>query len=191
MKECWEIVLEYLKVLITWPFAVIFIAVLCITNFKEAISFWLRSLKIQHGDTVISSQYVHNKFENEKNKAEEKLIEQTQPKNEEVVNGADALNWRANAYIWEYRYLNYYLILQTHLVLDWIYDLKTAIAFSFFDTSFKVTIPLAEERMAIITALSNHYLVSFEGSKIEITEKGREYIEYMGRAEKRNMISNY
>lgn len=87
---------------------------------------------------------------------------------------------RAKAYLWEYRYLNYYLVPATQRVLDWLASLSTRTSYSLFDTLWMPTIPSAEERRAIINALETHHLIQFQGELIEVTPKGREYIQWRG-----------
>ena len=87
---------------------------------------------------------------------------------------------RAKAYLWEYRYLNYYLVPTTQRVLDWLASLNTRTSISFFDTLWMPAIPSAEERRAIINALQAHHLIQFQGELIEVTPKGREYIQWRG-----------
>ncbi len=87
---------------------------------------------------------------------------------------------RAKAYLWEYRYLNYYLVIQTQRVLDWLASLKTRTSVSFFDTLWMPIIPDAQERQAIIRALESHHLIQLSGEMIDVTPKGREYIQWRG-----------
>ncbi len=87
---------------------------------------------------------------------------------------------RAKAYLWEYRYLNYYLVPATQRVLDWLASLNTRTSYSLFDTIWMPAIPSAEERRAIINALETHHLIQFQGELIEVTPKGREYIQWRG-----------
>jgi len=88
---------------------------------------------------------------------------------------------RAKAYLWEYRYLNYYLVPHTQRVLDWLASLNTRTSYSFFDALWMPAIPNAQERQAVIRALANHHLIiESPGDLIEITPKGREYVQWRG-----------
>jgi hypothetical protein len=87
---------------------------------------------------------------------------------------------RARAYLWEYRYLNYFLALQTQHVLDWLASLPSRTSVMLLDTVWLPAIPSVEERRAIIDALQAHYLVQIENGLIEVSPKGREYIEWRG-----------
>ena len=87
---------------------------------------------------------------------------------------------RANAALWEYRFLNYYLVLSTQRVLDWFRTLENGTSVSFFDNFWRPLLPNPDERAAIIGALKTHFLVIATGELLEITEKGREYIRWRG-----------
>ncbi len=87
---------------------------------------------------------------------------------------------RARAALWEYRYLNYFLVPNTQRVLDWLSSLNTRTTVSFFDAFWMPVLPSVEERRAIINALQAHHLIQLDGELIEVTPKGREYIQWRG-----------
>ena len=88
---------------------------------------------------------------------------------------------RARAYLWEYRYLNYFLVYQTQHILDWFASLPTRTSLQLFDTMWLPFIPSADGRRAIINALQAHHLIIIlEGDLVEVTPKGREYIQWRG-----------
>ena len=87
---------------------------------------------------------------------------------------------RAKAYLWEYRYLNYYLVPHTQRVIDWLAALNTRTSVSLLDTLWMPAIPNAQERQAILRALESHHLIEITGEMIEVTPKGREYIQWRG-----------
>lgn len=87
---------------------------------------------------------------------------------------------RARAYLWEYKYLNYYLVRSTQVVLDWLVKQPQRITFSYFDSYWNTLLPDPRERIAIIQALENHHLISIEKELITVTEKGKEYHSWRG-----------
>ncbi len=87
---------------------------------------------------------------------------------------------RAESYLWEYRYLNYFLAYRTQQALDWFASLTTRPSLSFFDTLWLPAIPSIEERHNIINALHAHDLIKIDNSLIEITPKGKDYIHWRG-----------
>lgn len=87
---------------------------------------------------------------------------------------------RARAYLWEYRYLNYFLARSSQRVLDWLAGLAVRTTVGTFDAFWLPVFPIAQERQAIVTALQAHYLVVLTGELIEVTPKGREYLQWRG-----------
>jgi hypothetical protein len=87
---------------------------------------------------------------------------------------------RAKAALWEYRFLNLFLVPHTQAVLDWISGLDRGTSIGFFHTLWTPAIPNANERHAIIDVLQNHFLIEITGEFVEITPKGREYVGWRG-----------
>ncbi len=87
---------------------------------------------------------------------------------------------RANAALWEYRFLNYHLVRQTQLVLDWLASMATPPTVALFDNLLQQFIPDAGERRAIIGTLHSHYLIDTGNGLIVVTPKGRDYLQWRG-----------
>ena len=87
---------------------------------------------------------------------------------------------RARAYLWEYKYLNFFLVRNSQNILDWFYKLEKGTTYSLYDSTWLTAIPSPTERGAIINALINHHLIVKEDEIISISEKGKEYIEWRG-----------
>ncbi|HZX76825.1 hypothetical protein [Lysobacter sp.] len=88
---------------------------------------------------------------------------------------------RARAYLWEYRFINAFLVPRTQAVLDWLaasQDDRGSTSIALFDTWYKDIIPSATERQAILDALSNHVLIVIANDTITVTPKGLEYIQW-------------
>jgi len=66
---------------------------------------------------------------------------------------------RSRAALWEYRYLNCFLVPATQRVLDWLAGLNQRTSVSMFDSLWSAVIPNPQERVAIIAALENHHLI--------------------------------
>ena len=88
----------------------------------------------------------------------------------------------ATAYLWEYRYLNYFLARGTQLALDWFVGLPQPTTYAHYDSFFLPIAPSARERQAILDALQAHHLVTCDGTTntITVTPKGREYDQWRG-----------
>ena len=78
--------------------------------------------------------------------------------------------------IWEYRYFDFYFVRDTQLVLDWLVHNRPSI--DLFHAMWMPAIPKATDRESILLALQNHNLITVLLTMIEITEKGREYLQW-------------
>lgn len=87
---------------------------------------------------------------------------------------------RATSRLWEYRYLNYFLVYRTQLVLDWLINLNQPTTFSYFDAEWLPVIPSASEREAIISVLQAHHIIQVNEGAIDISPKGLEYQQWRG-----------
>ena len=87
---------------------------------------------------------------------------------------------RARAYFWEYRYLNYFLVPHTRVVLDWLAGLKDMATVELFDNLWLPAIPNPDERKAVMRALLAHNLVELDVPWISVTPQGREYLALRG-----------
>lgn len=92
----------------------------------------------------------------------------------------------ARAFLWEYRFLNFYLVPHTQRVLDWFGSLQQRPTLHFYGDLWSSTIYNIEERSAVLNALLDHGLVQATGplnettTLLEITLKGREYLQFRG-----------
>ena len=87
----------------------------------------------------------------------------------------------ATAYLWEYRYLNYFLARGTQVVLDWLVGLSQPPTYALYDSFFLRLVPSPRERQAMFNALEAHHLVTCDTSGvIAVTQKGREYHQWRG-----------
>jgi hypothetical protein len=87
---------------------------------------------------------------------------------------------RARAALWEYRYLNFFLARSTQLVFDWLATLPSRTTLATLDAVWLPVFPSAQERQAIVSALQAHYLIALTGDLVEVTPKGREYLQWRG-----------
>ena len=80
--------------------------------------------------------------------------------------------------IWEYRYFNSYFVHDTQLVLDWL--VRNSPSIELFHAMWMPKIPKVTDRESILLALQNHNLITVLLTMIEITEKGRDYLQWRG-----------
>lgn len=90
----------------------------------------------------------------------------------------DAL--RSEAALWEYRYLNFFFVRNTQAILDWFAVCSTSVTISLFNATWLTFITNPNERNAILDALRTHHLISIENDLVQVTPKGREYLQWRG-----------
>lgn len=188
--EIASIVLEYLKVLLSPQIVAGVFGFVFLYLFREDVkALFLRVAKIKFpgGAEVSTSQ-------SERQIKEERIEQKPLPAPEAPITGLppglttqqrESIESilkaeRATSYLWEYRYLNYFLVYRTQVVLDWLISLKRPTTYSHFDATWLPIIPSANERGAIINALQAHHLVQVEDGTIQVTPKGKEYQQWRG-----------
>ncbi|CAO1660695.1 hypothetical protein NYA30BAC_01000 [Halomonas sp. NYA30] len=188
--EVANLVLEYMKALLTAPVMFAVVASIFIFKFTEDIkALLLRVAKIKlPGGTEVSTPQ-SNRIPEEEDKAPPK------PQSvavEGIPSGLSAEQQKtvenlvrshiANTYLWEYRYLNYFLTRSTQVALDWLAGLPQPTTYAHYDSFWLPSIPSANERQAMITALQNHHLVLHDEATnmLTVTPKGHEYREWRG-----------
>jgi len=87
---------------------------------------------------------------------------------------------RARAALWEYRFLNNFLVPHTQLVLNWLANLGQRTTVQLYDSFWIPLIPDPKERFAVLNALRAHHLVELQGDLLEVTPKGKEYLRWRG-----------
>lgn len=185
-----KLILEYIKVLLTAPVLFSIVALIFFNLFKEdikALILRIAKIKLPGGAEVSTPQTDQPTIENE-NKAPvikndvavvglpNDLTPQQQQLVEQIIR-----SHIATAYIWEYRYLNYFLVRVTQQVLDWLAALPHATTYAYYDSVWLPIIPSARERQVVINALDAHHLILTDTTgMIIVTPKGREYLEWRG-----------
>ena len=81
---------------------------------------------------------------------------------------------------WEFNFLNYFLVLHTQQVLDWLIYLARPTTFSSFESAWGLLLPNPVERLAVITALTAYGLVLREGDTLTVTDKARRFVAWRG-----------
>jgi len=192
--EIAKLILQYLQAFLSWPVATFVIAITAVLIFKPDIrSLMARIAKIRFpGGSELSTSQAERSAD-EPTESPKPAVPQAEadkplPLPPEVKFSTEQLQAvrqlylaeRANAYLWEYRYLNYYLADTTQRVLDWFATVNLPISRSLFDNVWGPSIPDVKERQAIITALQGHYLIALNGDLMSLTPKGEEYRAWRG-----------
>ena len=188
--EIETLVLEYLRVLLTAPPLLSIVAVIFIFKFAEDLKTLLsRVAKIRlPGGAEFDTQQSHSVADEEPTpplKTEVRPVQGIPPGLAPAQKQAIEQLVRAHiatAYLWEYRYLNYFLARGTQLALDWFVGLPQPTTYNHYQSLFLPIVPSARERQAMIEALEAHQLIAHDGGSntIAVTPKGRWYHQWRG-----------
>lgn len=190
--ETASVILEYLKVLLSAPPITGAVATIFLVLFREEIRTLIgRTASIRFpGGELSTSQIERTAEELTENPEQPPPLPPAEPPSlppgltlgpEEQLKLVEFVKAeRAQAALWEYRFLNFYLVRSTQRVLDWLASLNQRTTLRFFDAFWAPSIPNPEERRAIIGALANNHLIQLSGELIEVTPKGREYLHWRG-----------
>lgn len=187
--ETAKLVLEYLRVFLSTPVMIATVAITFFAIFREdikALLLRIASIRLPGGAELLTSQSQHQEREAEQAKkpapdvsiVPEGIPDLPSEQRQQIENIIKSE--RANAFLWEYRYLNFFLVYRTQLVLDWLVSLPQPVSIHFIKSFWLSIIPSADERSAILNALKTHHLVQLNGEAIEVTPKGREYLSWRG-----------
>ena len=188
--EIETLVLEYFRVLLTAPPLLSIVAVIFIFKFAEDIkALLLRVAKIRlPGGAEFDTQQGRSVADEKPTPTLETQGIPVQgippglaPAQEQAI--AQLIRAHiATAYLWEYRYLNYFLARGTQLALDWFVGLPQPTTYSHYDSFVLPIVTSARERQAIVNALEAHHLIAHDGGSniISVTPKGREYHQWRG-----------
>ena len=192
--EIAKIVIEYLRVILS-PQVVISVTILIILMiFQSELQVLLKriaKIKFPNGTEISTSQIErsHEELSAKGNKPEPLSTPSSEPvslpsftltqeelKKLEEIFAAE----RARAALWEYRYLNHFLAFSSQCIPEWLASLNQRTTIATLHSVWLPTIPNAKEREAIIQALEGHYLISLSGELIDVTPKGKEYLQWRG-----------
>ncbi len=88
---------------------------------------------------------------------------------------------RSDRYLWEYRYLNYFLVRHSQHIIDWFASNDSPQTFGSYNNYWEKNILDKKEREAVISVLGDFFLIqSVQGDKLQITPKGKEYQAWRG-----------
>ena len=198
------ITVEYLKILLGWPAVVLLILSVFFSKFHSAIDYFIRNMKIKYKDVEATSQQAKNIFPDgtqitEVNEAEiVKLSKQDVQMIAENINNLQTDNTTkqqtidslrelvmqlANrSEIFEFKYLNGILVFNTKIVLRDLYNIGPMSRESFIRNIFVASSVTDKflEQLAIHSALLVNGLIEEHGSIIQVSEKGKRYLLFIG-----------
>ena len=183
-----QIVLEYIRVVLSAPVMAATVAIMFLALFREDLkALFLRVAKLKFPGGVEISTMQSARIDTDvaarpqqipaASTSNVQLPAQLTEQQREQVKSLLAAE-QDTSRLWEYRYLNYFLVPHTQRVLDWLAQFPQQVAYSFYDAQWLPIVPDANERGAIITALQAHHLVQTDAQSILVTSKGRDYIQW-------------
>jgi hypothetical protein len=94
----------------------------------------------------------------------------------------ELMSAKADATLWEHRYLNRFLVANTQAALDWLVATNQPVSSQYFDNMLTTWGIPAQQRTAIAVALIDSRLVSLDEktAMFEVTPRGREYVAWRG-----------
>ncbi len=186
------LVLEYVKVILSPHIIAGVVALILLGVFREDIKVLMRriaTIRLPGGSELSTSQVEKSKEELAPNPEQPPapsggsphILQELQITQEQLGTLRQVFDAeRARAALWEYRYLNLFFVRGTQMVLDWLATLPNPPTLFFFDSFWMPLIPSAEERRVIINVLETHHLIQFQGELVQVTPKGKEYLQWRG-----------
>jgi hypothetical protein len=174
--EIAAIALEFMKIIFSWPVVCGIIAMRFMHHFRNDISAFLlrlRQVKLPGGTEVSADRQGDNL------RREVAAGEPPSPGNASTDQENFSAERVANI-IWEYRYLNFFLVRRTQVILDWLLRCTKSPNVDLYHAMWISTIPEAHERRAVLEALERHSLIEYKEGLIVLTQKGREYHQWRG-----------
>ena len=185
-----DLLLDYLKVLLSAPVVTAIVLVYLLHEYKpdlKALMGRIGGIKFPGGELSMSQAARTAKEESAEPALTPRASDIPLPKDltlnpaqvdeiQQIIAGE-----RTNALLWEFRYLNRFLVPRTQVALDWLASISSPPTLSLFDNFLQMSLaPEAEERKAIFGALASHWLIDSSSGLVQVTPKGREYIGWRG-----------
>jgi hypothetical protein len=188
--ETAKLVLEYLKVLLSAPVVGGVVAIISLIYLGKEIKALIQriaKIRLPGGSEVSTSQIEKTSEVPAGSSNPPSLIDESPVPQNPNPTAQDFQNLkqlfdaeRIRAFIWEYRYLNFFLVRHTQQFLDWLIRLQSPTSVPLADAHWMQVVPDPNERRAVLDALLTHHLIQLNGELIEVTPKGREYVHWRG-----------
>jgi hypothetical protein len=193
--EIAKLVLEFARVLLAWPVITLIFGVVFLRLFKPQIGSALArilSVRLPGGGELLMSEQQASvnvltaSTDASAGAAPGQPTIPPAPTAPQLPAGGDNVEQRVQterqrAQLWEYRFLNLYLVPRTQVVLDWLAS-QPPMGLHTYEAWLMGSVPSPTERLAVLDALLNHHLVEMRDNLITVTHKGREYMQWRGPA---------
>ncbi len=208
-SDGWKLIQSYLSIFLSWPVIILIVSLVFIFKFSESLKIFLENIKSFKAGPVEVSQHQRTSSPQD---IEKEVVENLQEKGitftkEQLNNIEQHINNLSNqiqttttesqnkdqlikflaerAELFEFAYLNYYLVFNTKQALLWfnIMPLKTSTKENFIQNCFlQIQVPnVLAEKEAIFSALLVNNLIQVTDQQVYIrAEKGERFLRSIG-----------
>jgi len=180
-----QIILEYLSILLSWPLLVFILGIVFLFKFSNSIKTFLENLRSLKAGPFEFSQQQKPPEEIEK-KIEDKLEEsgitlEKEDKEFQISQQQEVIRyWVERAKLYEFLYLNLYLVPNSKTALLWFINPSTKDNFIYSFILPPQIVNQKEEKEAIFNALLSNGLIEQDGILFKISEKGKRFLKFLG-----------
>jgi len=197
-----QIILEYLRIILSWPLLIFILLIIFLFKFANSIKVFLENLRLLKAGPFEFSQQQEPPEEIEK-KIEDKLeesgitltkeqlkqIEETletlsrekENKESQIFKQQEVIRyWAERAELYEFLYLNLYLVYNSKLALRWFINPSTKDNFIYSFPLPPQIVNQITEKEAIFNALLSNGLIEQDGLVFKISEKGKRFLKFLG-----------
>lgn len=180
----WTMILEYLKVFLSWPPIVAACFCFFVWIFRKPLSVVIEKIRsVSFGGSGVAVQ-AQEAAPEEVTKPQAAAVPDLQAGMVLTVDQVNIVRQafeaeRQSARVWEYLYLNYFFAPSTQHFLNWLISLDHHVStFDAVDAFLSAQGFPVEERKAVHDALHYHHLIEFDGPVVRVTAKGLEYARW-------------
>jgi hypothetical protein len=176
----WQLALEYVKAVFVWPVAAVVIVALLRKEIRE-LAARIVTVRFPGGEFQARQQGEPPPASGAQVNAPPPpplppgLTDQQRTAIIQVVQ-SNAMAAR----LWEYRYLNCFLVMPTQYVLNWFVSINRHTTLAEYDAVWAPLIPNGNQRRIILDVLGHHHLVYQDGPGLVATDKAKEYVRWRG-----------
>jgi len=195
-----QIIIEYLKVILNWPVAILVVSIIFMFKFSDSIRLFLEKHSLKKAGPLEFELQQKEKEPIEKieenleqkgitlseeqiNLLEEKfnkLSNAVNIKDEEIKQKDELIGYLVyRAELFESRYLSYFYVYNTKNVLFWFYKV-TQTTKDLYNITFQLNIPSSLERETIFNVLLNFGMIELStGNSYRISDKGHRFLRFI------------
>jgi len=197
-----QIILEYLRVILSWPLLTFILLIIFLFKFANSIKVFLENLRsLKAGPFEFIQQQkppeeINKKIEDKLEesgitltKKQLKQIEETfetlsrekQNKEFQISKQEEVIRYLAErAELYEFLYLNLYLVYNSKIALFWFVNSSTKDNFIYSFPLPPQIVNQTAEKEAIFTVLLSNGLIEQDGFLFKISEKGKRFLKFLG-----------